>query len=227
MRPGTGRSRCVRPASSGSGNPGDYRHNQSPCIFSRKNKLREQSSYQSKYNPTYHSKPCDSIHRLISHYYLPMIVPPSPSQMISMAFGIGIPWCEVKTCPMPTPASKPKAPKHPLHNTRAFQSRLVKWFDKEGKNYPWRETHDPWAVLVSEIMLQARIKVYATLTSKPSRSSKRHHQGPPGRIPPRVRKNTRSPGNRGLYRRCRGILCIRRAPADCRRQCRKGFFKAL
>ncbi|MGB0992880.1 MAG: A/G-specific adenine glycosylase [Akkermansiaceae bacterium] len=50
--------------------------------------------------------------------------------------------------------SKPTAHKHPLNNPRAFQNALVKWFTTEGKNYPWRETHDAWAVLVSEIMLQ-------------------------------------------------------------------------
>jgi len=56
---------------------------------------------------------------------------------------------------MPSPAStKPKAAKHPLLNKRAFQNALVKWFGIEGKSYPWRDTTDPWAILVSEIMLQ-------------------------------------------------------------------------
>ncbi len=31
---------------------------------------------------------------------------------------------------------------------------LVAWFEREGKSYPWRETHDPWYILVSEVMLQ-------------------------------------------------------------------------
>lgn len=31
---------------------------------------------------------------------------------------------------------------------------LVNWFRAEGRDYPWRRTTDPWAVLVSEIMLQ-------------------------------------------------------------------------
>lgn len=35
-----------------------------------------------------------------------------------------------------------------------FQKRLIGWFDEEGKSYPWRETSDPYAVLVSELMLQ-------------------------------------------------------------------------
>ncbi len=44
--------------------------------------------------------------------------------------------------------------RHPLKNVRAFRTALLKWFQQEGKSYPWRETRDPWAILVSEIMLQ-------------------------------------------------------------------------
>lgn len=35
-----------------------------------------------------------------------------------------------------------------------FQCALVEWFDREGLALPWRETRDPYAVLVSEMMLQ-------------------------------------------------------------------------
>ncbi len=31
---------------------------------------------------------------------------------------------------------------------------LVRWFQANGRDYPWRRTTDPWAILVSEIMLQ-------------------------------------------------------------------------
>lgn len=31
---------------------------------------------------------------------------------------------------------------------------LVDWFTDNGRDYPWRRTADPWAILVSEIMLQ-------------------------------------------------------------------------
>lgn len=31
---------------------------------------------------------------------------------------------------------------------------LLEWFDREGRRLPWRETRDPYAILVSEIMLQ-------------------------------------------------------------------------
>lgn len=49
---------------------------------------------------------------------------------------------------------KRPADRHPLINSRAFRNALSQWFDTEGKTYPWRLTEDPWAILVSEIMLQ-------------------------------------------------------------------------
>ncbi len=36
----------------------------------------------------------------------------------------------------------------------ALAQALVDWFTRHGKDYPWRRTVDPWAILVSEIMLQ-------------------------------------------------------------------------
>lgn len=54
---------------------------------------------------------------------------------------------------MPTP--KPSKSNQKLVNgAAALAADLVAWFRKEGKDYPWRRTHDPYAVLVSEIMLQ-------------------------------------------------------------------------
>ena len=35
-----------------------------------------------------------------------------------------------------------------------FAQALVDWFITHGRDYPWRRTTDPWAILVSEIMLQ-------------------------------------------------------------------------
>jgi len=49
---------------------------------------------------------------------------------------------------------KPTARRHPIKNVRAFRSALLTWFGQHAKSYPWRETTDPWAILVSEIMLQ-------------------------------------------------------------------------
>ncbi|WP_395735448.1 A/G-specific adenine glycosylase [Prosthecobacter sp.] len=47
---------------------------------------------------------------------------------------------------MPSPATKPD-----LH---AIAEELVNWFGNNARDYPWRRTHDPYAVLVSEVMLQ-------------------------------------------------------------------------
>ncbi len=35
-----------------------------------------------------------------------------------------------------------------------FRSALARWFAKHGRDYPWRRTRDPYAILVSEVMLQ-------------------------------------------------------------------------
>ena len=36
----------------------------------------------------------------------------------------------------------------------AITSSLVRWFRQTGRDYPWRQTRDPYAILVSEVMLQ-------------------------------------------------------------------------
>lgn len=35
-----------------------------------------------------------------------------------------------------------------------WQKALIRWFTEGGESYPWRETTDPYAILVSELMLQ-------------------------------------------------------------------------
>jgi A/G-specific adenine glycosylase len=35
-----------------------------------------------------------------------------------------------------------------------FRASLVAWYDREGRKLPWRETVDPYCILVSELMLQ-------------------------------------------------------------------------
>ena len=37
---------------------------------------------------------------------------------------------------------------------RAFRRKLLDWYDRNGRTLPWRETSDPYHILVSEIMLQ-------------------------------------------------------------------------
>src|ERR1043165_184433 len=37
---------------------------------------------------------------------------------------------------------------------RAFQRSVLAWYGRHGRVLPWRRTHDPYAILVSEVMLQ-------------------------------------------------------------------------
>jgi len=37
---------------------------------------------------------------------------------------------------------------------KAFQTTLLTWFDREGRDLPWRHDHEPYHIWVSEIMLQ-------------------------------------------------------------------------
>src|SRR5579864_7755705 len=37
---------------------------------------------------------------------------------------------------------------------RIFRRRLLDWYDRNARSLPWRETSDPYRILVSEIMLQ-------------------------------------------------------------------------
>lgn len=39
-------------------------------------------------------------------------------------------------------------------NKAAFAAALVHWFKREGRSLPWRDTDDPYFILVSEVMLQ-------------------------------------------------------------------------
>lgn len=49
---------------------------------------------------------------------------------------------------------KPTFAVDPLADPAAFRKALNRWFRHEGKDYPWRRTTDPYAILVSEVMLQ-------------------------------------------------------------------------
>ena len=37
---------------------------------------------------------------------------------------------------------------------RSLAARLLRWYDAEHRDLPWRRTHDPYRIWVSEIMLQ-------------------------------------------------------------------------
>ena len=41
-----------------------------------------------------------------------------------------------------------------IPHAQEMAQALVDWFSTQGRDYPWRRTTDPWAILVSEIMLQ-------------------------------------------------------------------------
>lgn len=49
---------------------------------------------------------------------------------------------------------KPRFRKSALRNRAGFNDTLAGWFERDGKDYPWRRTCDPYAILVSEVMLQ-------------------------------------------------------------------------
>ncbi|WP_052573390.1 A/G-specific adenine glycosylase [Haloferula sp. BvORR071] len=49
---------------------------------------------------------------------------------------------------------KPIARITPLEDPDGFRAALRGWFQKNARDYPWRRTSDPYAVLVSEVMLQ-------------------------------------------------------------------------
>src|SRR3972149_1057293 len=35
-----------------------------------------------------------------------------------------------------------------------FRNKILRWFEKHKRNYPWRETKDPFKVLIAEMMLR-------------------------------------------------------------------------
>jgi A/G-specific adenine glycosylase len=45
---------------------------------------------------------------------------------------------------------------------------LLSWYGREGRDLPWRKTRDPYAILVSEVMLQQyRIENVETAALQP------------------------------------------------------------
>jgi len=41
-----------------------------------------------------------------------------------------------------------------VKNTIQFRRKLLYWFRKNGRVFPWRETSDPWKILIAEMMLR-------------------------------------------------------------------------
>jgi A/G-specific adenine glycosylase len=57
------------------------------------------------------------------------------------------------------PADKPTA-RRPIRagpvaaDRQRFRRRLLEWYRRFGRDLPWRQTRDPYHILVSEVMLQ-------------------------------------------------------------------------
>lgn len=42
----------------------------------------------------------------------------------------------------------------PRTDINAFRRRIINWFKKNGRVYPWRQTNDPFRILIAEMMLR-------------------------------------------------------------------------
>jgi A/G-specific adenine glycosylase len=61
----------------------------------------------------------------------------------------------VDTVRRPAPTTSADSAGAPPENAEALRSRLLSWYDVHARDLPWREpSASPWAVLVSEVMLQ-------------------------------------------------------------------------
>jgi A/G-specific adenine glycosylase len=49
---------------------------------------------------------------------------------------------------------KPRCERGAMEDREGFRGALAAWFAKGGKDYPWRRTREPYAILISEVMLQ-------------------------------------------------------------------------
>ena len=55
---------------------------------------------------------------------------------------------------MPKAGRRGTQTKPPPAARQAFRRRLLAWYDRNGRDLPWRRASDPYQILVSEIMLQ-------------------------------------------------------------------------
>ena len=61
-------------------------------------------------------------------------------------------WCDLpRLC---AAMLKPRWTKDAVKGRVAFRQALVAWFAVNGMDYPWRRTREPYAILISEVMLQ-------------------------------------------------------------------------
>ena len=52
------------------------------------------------------------------------------------------------------PAAADRAPGPAAANLAPLQAAVLAWYDRAGRDLPWRRTRDPYAILVSEVMAQ-------------------------------------------------------------------------
>src|SRR5690348_7668600 len=54
-----------------------------------------------------------------------------------------------------TPRKRQRNPPNvPPASRQWFRRRLLDWYRRNGRDLPWRQTRDPYRILVSEVMLQ-------------------------------------------------------------------------
>src|SRR5664279_5340872 len=57
-------------------------------------------------------------------------------------------------CKMRAPAMSSQTKSHAELRGQLFRSQLLAWYDAHARDLPWRESHDPYRVWLSEVMLQ-------------------------------------------------------------------------
>ena len=60
----------------------------------------------------------------------------------------------MSTSPARTRQRTPRAPALSAARIANFRKRILQFYKKEGRAFPWRETDDSYALTVSELMLQ-------------------------------------------------------------------------
>ena len=55
---------------------------------------------------------------------------------------------------MRAPAMNSQTTSHTELREQLFRTQLLAWYDAHARDLPWRESHDPYRVWLSEIMLQ-------------------------------------------------------------------------
>lgn len=98
------------------------------------------------------------------------------------------------------------------HEQQAIAQALVDWFQAHGRDYPWRRTTNPWAILVSEIMLQQ-----TTIPTVLARYEAWMQQFPaPAALAAATEEEAlRSWEGLGYYRRIRSLQAAARAIVKC------------